>query len=132
MTLSLFRIHADDSVATALEDLPAGMIATVGDVVVTLPQAIGRGHKVALRAIHAGDPVLKFGFPIGVATVEIAPGEHVHVHNVSTALSASGDYVWRPHLNTAEAVVPATGFAGYRRADGRVGTRNEIWIIPTV
>ena len=132
MTLSLFRIDPADSVATALRDLDAGTDIVVGDVGVTLREAIGRGHKVALRSLHPGDPVLKFGFPIGVATAEIAPGDHVHVHNVSTALAASGAYVWRPHGKSADAVVPATGFAGYRRADGRVGTRNEIWIIPTV
>jgi len=132
MTLSLFRIHGDDSVATALEDVPAGAAAAVGDTLLTLIEPIPRGHKVATRAIAAGDPVLKFGFPIGIATADIAPGAHVHTHNVSTALAASGAYVWRPHRDDMVAAAFVPGFAGYRRADGRVGTRNEIWVIPTV
>ena len=132
MNPSLFRVAAGDSVATALEDLAAGTVATVGDGAVTLKQAVGRGHKVALRAIAPGEPVLKFGFPIGRATAPIAAGDHVHTHNVSTALEASGAYVWRPAADAATATAPQPGFAGYRRADGRVGTRNEIWVIPTV
>jgi altronate hydrolase len=132
MSQSLFRVHVDDSVATALDDLAAGTVAAVGDGAVTLSEPVARGHKVAVRAIAAGDPVIKFGFPIGRATADIAPGAHVHTHNVATALATRGDYAWRAGAGTREAIVPATGFAGYRRADGRVGTRNEIWVIPTV
>ncbi|MEN2793287.1 altronate dehydratase family protein [Sphingomonas oligophenolica] len=132
MNPSLFRVAPQDGVATALDDLAAGTIATVGDTQVTLNEAVARGHKVALHAIAPGEPVLKFGFPIGRATRPIAPGDRVHTHNVSTALEASGAYSWHPHKSAARAATPRPGFAGYRRADGRVGTRNEIWVIPTV
>jgi altronate hydrolase len=132
MNPSLFRVAATDSVATALDDLAAGTVASVGDAKVTLNEAVGRGHKVALRAIAPGEPVLKFGFPIGRATSPIAPGDRVHTHNVSTALEARADYAWQPHKDTVSDATPRAGFAGYRRADGRVGTRNEIWVIPTV
>jgi len=132
MNPSLFRVAATDSVATALDDLAAGTVASVGDAEVTLNEAVGFGHKVALRAIAPGEPVLKFGFPIGRATSPIAPGDRVHTHNVSTALEASADYSWQPREEAAPDTTPRAGFAGYRRADGRVGTRNEIWVIPTV
>ena len=123
----VFQIDPRDSVATALRDLAAG--EEVGGV--TLVEPVARGHKLAVRAIAAGEPVLKFGFPIGRATRAIAPGEHVHTHNVATALQGSGSYAYKPgpeqrHTDNAHS------FLGYRRADGRVGTRNEIWVIPTV
>ena len=73
-------ISARDNVATALESLDAGRVVAVNDVVVTASQRIPRGHKIALRSIRAGEPVVKYGNPIG-----IAPGAHVHVHNVSSA-----------------------------------------------
>ena len=127
MTLALFQIDPHDSTATALRDMEAGAEA----LGVTLAQPIPKGHKVAVKPIAAGDPVLKFGFPIGRATADIAPGEHVHTHNVATALETSGDYAWTGGERPA-APAEAEGFMGYRRADGRVGTRNEIWILPTV
>lgn len=127
MTPALFQIDPRDGTATALRDMAAGE-AALG---VTLAQPVPKGHKVAVKAIAAGEPVLKFGFPIGRATADIAPGEHVHTHNVSTALEASGEYAWQEGERPLPAHV-AEGFMGYRRADGRVGTRNEIWILPTV
>lgn len=127
MVSALFRIDPRDGVATALRDVAAGEQA----LGVTVTADIPKGHKVALAPIAAGAPVLKFGFPIGVATRDIAPGEHVHTHNVATALETSGEYAWRPTAHAAEAAT-GPGFLGYRRADGRVGTRNEIWVIPTV
>ncbi|NLS28532.1 Altronate dehydratase [Sphingomonas sp. S2M10] len=127
MTAALFQIDPRDPVATALRPLQAGEEALGVTVVSDVPQ----GHKVALRPIAAGDAVHKFGFPIGRATRPIAPGEHVHTHNVGTALETSGSYTYRPALEAAGAARPAS-FLGYRRPDGRVGTRNEIWILPTV
>ena len=127
MAPALFQIDPRDSVATALRDLDAGERHSG----VILAEPIVRGHKVALRAIAAGEAVIKFGFPIGRATHAIAPGEHVHSHNLRTALESGGDYAYRPAAAPTGAASEA-GFMGYRRADGRVGTRNEIWIIPTV
>lgn len=78
-------ISARDNVATALESLDAGRVVAVDGVVVTASQRIPRGHKIALRSIRAGEPVMKYGNPIGTATIDIAPGAHVHIHNVSSA-----------------------------------------------
>src|SRR3954469_29558 len=127
MSAALFQIDPRDSVATALRDLDAGE----RHAGVILAEPVARGHKVALRAIAAGEEVLKFGFPIGRATTDIAPGGHVHSHNVATALAASGDYRYRPDSHPAGSGSGAT-FEGYRRGEGRTGTRNEIWVIPTV
>lgn len=127
MIPALFRIAPDDSTATALRDMAAGEEA----LGVTLAGPVAKGHKVAVKPIAAGEPVLKFGFPIGLATRAIAPGEHVHTHNVATALGGGGDYAFTPAAR-APARIEGPAFLGYRRADGRVGTRNEIWVIPTV
>ncbi|RYD46938.1 MAG: altronate dehydratase, partial [Sphingomonadales bacterium] len=127
MTIALFRIDPRDSVATTLRDMKTGETA----LGVTLSADVPKGHKVAMTPVTAGEPVLKFGFPIGRATQAIAPGEHVHTHNVRTALEGSGSYRYAPSHEPA-AAFHGPGFLGYRRADGRVGTRNEIWVIPTV
>jgi len=127
MLPALFQVDPRDSVATALRDLAAGEDA----LGVTIAQPVQRGHKVALTAIAAGEPVLKFGFPIGRAKRPIAPGEHVHSQNLATALEGTGQYLYSPHSHPVGSRREAH-FEGYRRMDGRVGTRNEIWILPTV
>jgi altronate dehydratase len=73
-----------DNVATALQPLEPGRELQVSGVTVTVRQPVPSGHKIALRAIHAGDAVVKYGSPIGLATVEIDAGEHVHTHNVAS------------------------------------------------
>jgi len=77
-------ISAVDNVATALEALDAGRTLRIGEIELTVAEPIPRGHKVALRAIRAGDRVVKYGSPIGLASADIAPGAHVHVHNVAS------------------------------------------------
>lgn len=123
-----------DSVATALRDIGAGERIVIDGRDVRLAAPVGRGHKFAVAPVNRGASVLKFGFPIGIASRDIAVGEHVHSHNLETALTANGDYAWH---GAAPAVprpadVEVPGFQGYLRADGRAATRNEIWILPTV
>jgi len=77
-------ITAADNVATALEPLDAGRTLRLGDTTITVAEAIPRGHKVALRAIRTGEPVVKYGSPIGNASADIEPGAHVHTHNVAS------------------------------------------------
>ncbi|GAO80587.1 MULTISPECIES: UxaA family hydrolase [unclassified Sphingopyxis] len=126
------RVHDADNVATAIADIAAGE-RLFADSPVRASVDLGRGHKVAIEPIARGAAVIKYGFPIGTATTDIAPGEHVHSHNLATALSGDGDYLYAP--DAGEAAQPgktAPTFRGYVRPDGRVGTRNEIWILPTV
>jgi altronate dehydratase len=73
-----------DNVATALQPLDDGRVLEVAGVSVTVREAIPSGHKVAIRAIAAGEAVIKYGSPIGTATAAIAPGAHVHTHNVAS------------------------------------------------
>jgi hypothetical protein len=78
-------ISARDNVATALEPLEPGRTIQLEEVALTIAERVPRGHKVAIRAIRAGEPVLKYGNPIGTATADILPGTHVHTHNVASA-----------------------------------------------
>ena len=124
---SLLRIDPRDDVATALVGLQRSSVVDGWPVNADIPA----GHKLALRKVLAGDPVVKYGWPIGHARVDIEPGDHVHSHNLVTNLSGLEDYRYLPST-AADMLVEALSFDGYRRADGRVGTRNEIWILCTV
>ena len=89
------------------------------------------GHKVALRDIKKGENVIKYGYPIGHALEDIKAGEHVHTHNIKTNLSGVLEYKYEPQRNEIPKTEKRT-FMGYRRKNGRVGIRNEIWIVNTV
>ena len=125
------RIHPDDNVAVALEDLRRGETLTLDTVSVTAIEDIARGHKIALRDIKEGEPVVKYGNPIGLAKADIPAGAWAHIHNVRTGLSESADYTYDHKVYDKPKVSPRT-FMGYRREDGRAAVRNELWIIPTV
>ena len=96
------------------------------------------GHKYALRQIVAGEDVMKYGMPIGHATCDISPGDHVHSHNLATNLSGVQEYKWEGCTQEGGVAAggrlsrPGESFMGYRHADGRAGVRNDIWIVPTV
>jgi len=128
------RIHRDDNVAVALRPLREGeRVEGIG-----LRGPIAQGHKFALCDLGPGAIVRKYGQPIGRTTRAVAAGEHVHVHNLRTALT--GELVYRDRLEPgadsgvgfAPAPDSAPTWRGYRRADGRAATRNELWILPTV
>jgi len=125
------RVDSKDDVAVALRPLEAGEVVEVAGAKVSLHDPIPHGHKLALRDLAHGSPVHKLGWPIGEATRPIRTGEHVHTHNVKTLLEGVENYCFEPQ---PEAELPRSDaqFLGYRRADGRVGTRNEIWVLPTV
>ncbi|WP_203310871.1 MULTISPECIES: UxaA family hydrolase [Sphingomonas] len=131
MTRAL-RVAPEDTVATMLDDGAAGEIVSVDGGSIALAEDVGRGHKVALVPIAANAAVLKYGSPIGRATQPIAAGRHVHSHNLATLLDATLDYRFAPQPPAALPSAPEASFLGYPRADGRVATRNEIWILPTV
>jgi altronate hydrolase len=127
------RLHADDDVAVALMPLPPGRKVTVDGLTVRAAAPIPPGHKLALRAVEAGRPVRRYGQVIGFATAPIAPGDHVHSHNLAVG-SMTLEYEFGtdiravPHVPTAE----RRTFLGYRRPAGRAGTRNTVAIVGTV
>ena len=129
------RIHPDDNVAVATRALTAGEQIEVDGARLHVAEDVQAGHKVALRALKQGEPVTKYGFPIGATTQAVAEGGWIHSHNLRTQLEGLTEYVYQPR-GTVESVrgQPSSmpTFQGFRRSDGRVGTRNEIWILNTV
>jgi altronate hydrolase len=125
------RLNPADNVVVARVDLLERTPLGGEDVIAVEP--IPAGHKVATRPIPRGAPIRKFNQIIGFATTDIAPGAHVHVHNCAMG-GFERDYAVgqdvRPVAMVPEAERPS--FAGYRRADGRAGTRNYIGILSTV
>lgn len=120
-------INPLDNVAVALCDLKKGE----SHCGVTLAEDIAKGHKFALRNIKSGENIIKYGNPIARSTRDISGGMHVHTHNAATNLSENEDYVYKK-VPTDLKPVKGGKINVYRRANGDVGIRNELWIIPTV
>lgn len=92
---------------------------------------LNNGHKYAVRNISVGEKVIKYGFPIGIATQNIKEGEHVHSHNLRTGLSGVLEYSYTPSIKEAKKETPFL-IKAYERKNGDIGIRNDIWIINTV
>lgn len=127
----MVRITPRDMVAVALRPLKAGETVEYGGGSITLKEDLPMGHKAALRDIRKGEPVIKYGYPIGEATEDIPAGAHIHTHNLHTLLSGEKEYTWNPAEIPAVTREPAV-FQGWPREDRQPGVRNELWIIPTV
>ena len=130
----IIQITPDDNVAVAVKALRAGTKLETGSYKLTIASHIPPGHKVALTEIRGGEKVVKYGYAIGAATVDIAPGDHVHVHNVRTLLSETAEYSYKPApaVKTTNSSAAPPSIQAYQRENGSVGIRNEIWIVPTV
>ena len=102
-------IHPDDNVRVSLEN----------------------GHKYAVCDIKKGGEIIKYGYPIGTATEDISAGSHVHSHNLKTSLSGELEYTYMPYEQNFVSEKPFSIMA-YKRKNGQIGIRNDIWIIPTV
>lgn len=89
------------------------------------------GHKYANRDIACGENIIKYGYPIGVATADIKKGEHIHSHNLKTSLSSINDYAYNPVNIEQKSIEPAM-IDAYVRSNGDIGIRNDIWVINTV
>lgn len=134
-------LHPADDVAIAKTDLPAGTTLDCGGIVLdhqaggqlTLQRAILSGHKIALREVAQGQPVRRYGQIIGFATQPIAPGDHVHSHNLGAADFAR-DYAFGADARPVDYIPQdkRRTFLGYRRSDGQVGTRNYLAVISSV
>jgi len=132
LAAAAMQVTPRDSVAVALRDVAAGETLVINGAALVTAQAIAKGHKLALTRHSPGTAVTKYGFPIGHATAAIAPGDHVHSHNLATALSGESAYRYAPESPPTSHQGSSPGFDGFVRQDGRVGTRNEIWVLPTV
>jgi altronate hydrolase len=125
---SAILLNAKDSVVIARVPLPAGHEIDLHGQVYRTQSAIPAGHKMAIRAVEQGEPVLRYGNVIGFATRSITPGEHVHTHNLGYQETDASNVV--PDTNLAPQSQRSTrSFSGFKRSDGRVGTRNYVAIV---
>ncbi|MCJ7736472.1 MAG: altronate dehydratase family protein [Anaerolineae bacterium] len=134
------RLNPQDNVAIAKRDIEPESRLIVGEekdtglpCMITVRQRIPSGHKIALQAIPVGDPVRRYGQAIGFASETIDPGMHVHMHNVGVH-DFDRDYAFGVDAKPVDYLPEdeRREFMGYRRPDGRVGTRNYIAVISTV
>jgi len=128
----IIKIHPNDNVAVALDVLHAGDFIELDGLNIRAEEKIGKGHKIALELIPQGANIIKYGYPIGHAVQDIKPGTWVHEHNLKTNLEGLLEYSYEPQKLDFQKVDCDKTFDGYIRKDGRVGIRNEVWIINTV
>ena len=126
--MKYIKINPDDNVAVALQDLAAGEVVEGVALKVDIP----RGHKIVLHDLKAGENVVKYGFPIGHVTRDAAAGTMVDHSCIKTNLEGLLEYSYQPKLVDIPVAPEGRTFKGYRRSDGQVGVRNQIWVIPTV
>jgi altronate hydrolase len=131
--VDLLVLREGDDVAVATRDLsPGDEVSASGTGPVAVGQQVPRGHKIALRAVPAGAEVHKYGQVIGVATADIATGDHVHSHNLGFEEGTREAPLGGTHISLPVPDGARPTFRGYRRADGRVGTRNFVAILTSV
>ncbi len=129
--MKALQINARDKVAVAVEAISAGESVEVAGKVIVIKNDVPAGHKFALTDIPEGEDIIKYAFPIGHAKTDIKEGEHIHTHNTRSNLGSLLEYKYEPNFEDLTPKAPKY-FMGYKREDGKVGIRNEIWIIPTV
>ena len=128
------QIHPSDNVAVALHELVEGEEVVLSpEKTVILKESIPAGHKFTLKDLEAGENVIKYGYPIGHVTRTAAEGTKIDHTCIKTNLEGLLDYTYEP-VGIPEQVRDdkTPTFQGFRRADGQVGIRNQIWIVPTV
>ena len=132
MSTNYIKINPADNVAVAIDPLKKGDRLTVDGAEIVVAEDIPAGHKVALRDFAADEHIVKYGYPIGHARAAIAKGAWMNEKNIKTNLEGLLEYTYTPKLVSVEQPDRKLTFKGYRRKNGEVGVRNEIWIIPTV
>lgn len=129
---AFIKINPADSVVVCLRPFKRGDTIHVDGKAITLLQDTPAGHKVLLEDTPEGKDIIKYGYPIGHARKDLKQGEWVNENNLKTNLAGTLSYEYHP-VN-AQLNIPNEGltFKGYRRKNGEVGVRNELWIVPTV
>ena len=129
---NFIKINDNDNVIVALNTIPAGTEITLeSGVTVTSNMEIPAGHKMAISDIAEGTEVIKYGYRIGFAKEAVNVGDWIHVHNLKTGLGDLLEYTYEP-TPVEETKTENVTFMGFNRPNGKVGVRNEIWVIPTV
>ena len=126
------KINAADNVAVAIHDVEAATCHDIDGVQIVPLTLIPAGHKIALKDLAEGEDVIKYGFPIGHLLQAVPKGGLIDHSVLKTNLEGLLEYTYQPDLTEVAPASEMATFNGYKRADGRAGIRNELWIIPTV
>ncbi|BCS86537.1 MULTISPECIES: UxaA family hydrolase [Prevotella] len=129
---TVLKINKADSVVVCLRPLQKGEIINVDGEDITILQDTPSGHKILIRDTDEGVDIIKYGYPIGHAKVNLKAGEWVNENNLKTNLAGTLEYTYSPVNEDLNIKNENKKFKGYIRKNGEVGTRNEIWIVPTV
>ncbi len=132
METTYLKINPADNVAVAITPLKAGETIQIDGQEITLKTDIPAGHKVTLQDFNEGDNIVKYGYPIGHAIKHVPQGSWICEKEIKTNLAGLLDYTYNPVEVSLDIPQENLTFKGYRRKNGDVGIRNEIWIIPTV
>lgn len=126
------KINECDNVIIALRDYKKDEVIDLEDEKITLLEDINRGHKIAIKNINKGENIVKYGLPIGYALEDIKVGNWVHTHNTKTNLKNLNTYSYTPKFTDRKLDLEDIKVNVYKRKNGDVGVRNELWIVPTV
>jgi len=129
---AIIKLHATDNVAIAMKNLMANDVVTVDDIELTLTEDVNKGHKIALCDLTKDQHIIKYGDPIGFALNDIKQASWVHTHTIKTNLHDELQYKYQPEFIEQQQALPSPEVNIYRRQNGDVAIRNEIWLIPTV
>lgn len=132
MKTKYLKINKADNVAVAIVALKAGETISVDGIDIRLNEDIPAGHKFALKDFEQGEDVIKYGYPIGHTCKAQKQGDWMNECNIKTNLSGLLEYTYNPIDASLDIPQQGLTFKGYRRKNGDVGIRNEIWIVPTV
>ena len=126
------KINPADSVVVCLCAKQKGDIIEVDGQRIAINQDTPAGHKILIRNVEKGEDIIKYGYPIGHAQQALKAGDWVNEHNLKTNLSGTLDYTYQPVNKELDIPREDRTFMGYKRKNGDVGIRNEVWIVPTV
>ena len=132
METKYLKINPADNVVVAITDLKAGEIISDEGADVVLKEDVPAGHKVTLKNLTEGENVIKYGYPIGHVRQNVESGKWINENQIQTNLSGLLEYTYNPVKVELDIPQKNLTFKGYRRKNGEVGIRNEVWIIPTV
>ncbi len=132
MEQSFIKINPADTVVVCLQPIAKGTVISVDGKDITVNQDTPAGHKVLLTDTAEGVDIIKYGYPIGHARVDLKAGDWVNENNLKTNLAGTLEYTYSPVGEKLAIADEKLTFKGYVRKNGDVGTRNEIWVVPTV
>ena len=132
MEQTFIKIDPKDTVVVCLQPKKKGEVIEIDGKCITVNQDTPAGHKILLSDTPAGTDIIKYGYPIGHAKVDLKAGDWVNENNLKTNLAGTLSYEYKPVAEFLAIKDEKRTFKGYVRKNGDVGVRNELWIVPTV